>query len=297
MKRIFLTFIIALMLPAITSALTINSYHGTSDMSESIVKDSIEIQLNQNETNPITFTLPPQLTDTTVTLDDKLFSCNTEPKKDKTLFTCELPIGQHTLHIRYTTPYPLITLQDKLLFRTAIALPAPAEDFAYQVKLPLGYVIPSDKSTAFFVNPDPRLTYSDGQRIILVWKNQNQNLFEISVLSKPLVKSKAWLYGALILATLIIIALARYSFVLRKKTKEIVIPELIDAEQIVVDILKKAKNHELWQKQIGVTAKLSKVKLSRVIRNLEQRGVIKKEPWGNTNKITLIISQEKEKNK
>ena len=63
---------------------------------------------------------------------------------------------------------------------------------------------------------------------------------------------------------------------------------LLDHEKKVVEILKEAENRTLWQKQIQIKSGFSKVKLSRLIKALEARGVVKKEPWGNTNKIILL---------
>jgi uncharacterized membrane protein len=43
----------------------------------------------------------------------------------------------------------------------------------------------------------------------------------------------------------------------------------------------------LWQKQIQNSTGFSKAKVSRLVRNLESRGLVKKIPFGNTNKIRL----------
>lgn len=62
---------------------------------------------------------------------------------------------------------------------------------------------------------------------------------------------------------------------------------LLDTEKKVIEELKKADRNELWQKQIQNAAGFSKAKISRLIRNLESRGLITKIPFGNTNKIRL----------
>ena len=62
---------------------------------------------------------------------------------------------------------------------------------------------------------------------------------------------------------------------------------LLDTEKKVIEELKKADKNELWQKQIQIATGFSKAKLSRLIRNIEARGLIKKIPMGNTNKIKL----------
>ena len=63
---------------------------------------------------------------------------------------------------------------------------------------------------------------------------------------------------------------------------------LLDTEKKVINELKKADRNELWQKQIQNATGFSKAKVSRLIRTLEARGLIKKISFGNTNKIRLI---------
>lgn len=72
----------------------------------------------------------------------------------------------------------------------------------------------------------------------------------------------------------------------KKETKEDY-DYLLDTEKKVIEELKKADRNELWQKQIQNTTGFSKAKVSRLIRNLEARGLVKKIPFGNTNKVRL----------
>ncbi|HOW36636.1 MAG TPA: hypothetical protein PLK34_00060 [Candidatus Pacearchaeota archaeon] len=62
---------------------------------------------------------------------------------------------------------------------------------------------------------------------------------------------------------------------------------LLDAEKKVIEALKQAERNELWQKQIQNLTGFSKAKVSRLINNLEQRNLIRKINFGNTNKIRL----------
>lgn len=74
---------------------------------------------------------------------------------------------------------------------------------------------------------------------------------------------------------------------IKKEIKKDVYDYLLDTEKKVIEELKKADRNELWQKQIQNTTGFSKAKVSRLIRNLEARGLIVKIPFGNTNKIRL----------
>jgi uncharacterized membrane protein len=71
----------------------------------------------------------------------------------------------------------------------------------------------------------------------------------------------------------------------KKKEKEDVTKFLLENEKKVFEEVLKEK--EIWQKQLQLRTGLSKVKLSRVLKNLESRGLIKKINFGKTNKILI----------
>ncbi len=62
---------------------------------------------------------------------------------------------------------------------------------------------------------------------------------------------------------------------------------LFEEEKAIVETLLKAKDNELWQKELLFELGISKVKLSRKLRSLEYKGIIERVPFGNTNKIRL----------
>jgi len=140
--------------------------------------------------------------------------------------------------------------------------------------------------------PSPEII-SDGKLIALKWNVQNaRQSFPVFVAYDE--KSEQWLGYAII--ALIAVAVLSVILIIKKrkprakkgKTKKKVKEELhlLESESAVIKALKDAKG-ELWQKQIQLKTGFSKAKLSRVIRNLEARGLVKRIPLGNTNKIKL----------
>lgn len=134
---------------------------------------------------------------------------------------------------------------------------------------------------------------SDGRHIILNWAIENAENFPIFVnYNENNANSLAW-----ILSIIITVALIIY-FILKIKSKNIktkkraksrtkkIEQHLLESEYLVIKLLKDSKG-EMWQKQIQIKTGFSKAKLSRVIRNLESRSLLKKMPLGNTNKIKL----------
>lgn len=79
------------------------------------------------------------------------------------------------------------------------------------------------------------------------------------------------------------------------KDKEFI--HLLESEKVIVNALLKSKDHIMWQKELQIAVGFTKSKLSRTIRNMEQRSLVKKTPYGSTNKIELISKKESELDK
>ena len=139
--------------------------------------------------------------------------------------------------------------------------------------------------------PAPVLT-SDGKHIILNWKSHNTTDFPVFVIYNEK-KGIAWQW---IIAALAAISLISAILILKRRVKVKAKPalkpkkpakeiHLLESENAVIKALKEGA---VWQKQIQIRTGFSKAKLSRTIRNLEARKLVKRIPLGNTNKIKLL---------
>ena len=134
--------------------------------------------------------------------------------------------------------------------------------------------------------PEGYLSLSDGQTISFVWSYSNVTkgkvfAFFVSLEDKKNNLSYLWI-------SLILIILVGGFFIFRYlRSKKDVNRYLLDEEKKVIQLLKQAEGKSLWQKNIQSSLGCSKAKVSRLIRNLDSRGLIEKIPIGNTNKIRL----------
>lgn len=144
---------------------------------------------------------------------------------------------------------------------------------------------------------------SDGKTITIIWDKINIKSgddFAMFVSLKDTSANYTWIF--VIIAGVIVLSGAYLFYknkkypkqIVRKSTKtkdkkpkEDVYDYLLDTEKNVIELLKKADRNELWQKQIQNSTGFSKAKVSRLVRNLEARNLVKKIPFGNTNKIRL----------
>src|SRR5574341_265320 len=205
-----------------------------------------------------------------------------------------LPAGAFNVNVSYETGYPIASVGENTVFRYTDKLPYPSLSQQVTLVMPVGYIIPREKGKdeGFYISPKPIDVYSDGQRIILHWEQKGQEL-PVSVIARRVVGPPfGWIAATVVLVILTAMVVAWFILSRIRKTsrpkpakKKQIVPTLIDKEQQVVDFLK--QNGEVWQKQIQQSTGFSKAKVSRILRNLEERGVITKTIYGNTNKIAL----------
>jgi len=172
--------------------------------------------------------------------------------------------------------------------------PFDTEDFKMTVVLPESAVLDNPESAY----PSPKIT-SNGVNIILEWEKQGLKKGESFALF--VIFRKAPSYNWIIITPIIVLMIAVSFMVLRSlRLRKVSKPKdkirkktepgelhLLESESAVMNALKRLGG-EAWQKQLQIQTGFSKAKLSRVIRDLEARKLIRKIPLGNTNKIKSI---------
>jgi hypothetical protein len=260
-----------------------DSFTQTVELGEKNSFHKIDAFVNvKTEMSKLILTLPPRVKKLKVLVNEEEISCLLEEKEGFTLLECSLPenlVGMYFIEISYETTYPIFELEKKILYKSDYIPTLPTDRLFYILKLPVGYALPEEKDISFFVDPEPNNIYSDGRKIILSWEVRNvSSIFELSVLMEPVNGSSfnsLSLIGILIFLGLIV---GVFKAILNKRRKlEFSYPALVENERVIVELLKKSEGNILWQKQIQHKTGFSKVKVSRVIRSLEERGVIKKE--------------------
>ena len=188
----------------------------------------------------------------------------------------------------------LIEKADNYYLVQKTLFPFDTEDFKMKVILPESAVLDNPESAY----PSPKIT-SNGVNIILEWEKsglKKGDSFAVFVIFKKASKYN-WFAIGLIVAIIIAAAFTTLRSIKRTKigkpkdkTRKKTEPEelhLLESESAVMSALKRLGG-EAWQKQLQIQTGFSKAKLSRVIRDLEARKLIRKIPLGNTNKIKSI---------
>jgi len=289
MKQLWV--VLLLMLPVALATGNVNTSDTIMVMegAKVLVHSSLTVHSEEGVGN-LTLILTPDADDVRITIDEQKTDCLIQAEFAR----CgNLPKGSHNVSITYETSYPVAVSGDNTVFRYTDKLPYPSTQQQVTLQLPVGYIIPRErgKDESFYISPTPKEVYSDGEHIIIDWEQKGQEL-SISVVARRVVGPPlTWItISALAVAvaagfSIWAVLRERRPRIQKQKKKQTVIPGLMESEQKVVDFIR--EKGEVWQKQIQLTTGFSKAKVSRVIRNLEARGVVTKTVYGNTNKIGL----------
>jgi len=135
------------------------------------------------------------------------------------------------------------------------------------------------------VFPEPEFIFSDGQRIIVYWTDENpSDEFSILLNYEPIKKTFPIFYFLILLIPLSFVAFVVFKIYKNKETKIKTIGLGIYEKKIYDLLLEKG---ELKQKEIQEILDISKPRLSKLIRRLAERELIEIKPLGRTNIIKI----------
>jgi len=169
-----------------------------------------------------------------------------------------------------------------------------------KVILPEGYIL-SDG----LVFPKEYTISSNGRNVILEWSNFEQT--EIIIFYENPNETGNMVY--LLILFLVILATIIFYFqqkhhkkkvkkieskqkekitAIKKNRKELITHNLFGDEKRIVEYLLTKKGKSCWTKEMVRDLEMPKVRLSRKVRSLSEKGFVKKEPHGNENRVSLI---------
>lgn len=194
------------------------------------------------------------------------------------------------LHI-FSYQFPITTLMNRL---------------EILIKIPLGAVIADEASLEYTglkpFYPENGVKGSDGRRIFVEWNFENPKLGEairVSAIYEKILKEEDNI--SLIYLTTIIIVVFSFAIIfliISRKRKDIskVLPILNDAERVIMEVILESPE-VLDQRKIVRATGFSKAKVSRVLKDLEERGLIKREKVGRATKVKLTFGKEEKDEK
>ncbi len=195
---------------------------------------------------------------------------------------------ERTLKINFTASGLIKKNKTQLIFSNDIFIPQYVVKLFYQVALPAGGGLPQDKSS---ISPSGWDTKTDGRRILIFWDKDSISegqLFSANVVYEQFSIIENFLpIQVLIVIGAVGIVLVVFFLQRRRSMLQVVMPILKDDEKRIFEAIMK-HGKIVHQKMIVKDSNYSKAKVSKVLKSLEQRGLVKLERVGRSNKVHMM---------
>jgi uncharacterized membrane protein len=252
------------------------------------------VSLYHNESvNSSSYFVRTTLTDYSFSADDLVTPCRLQTSAG-TLVVCENFEARNLTYRFMTSPVSIDILQNFNLFTHRLSIDQRTDLFRVRVRLQRGSVLADETDLRGGLKPfEPEFgeQSSDGRFIFITWNVVNPAIdqtLDVSVVyeSLGLPNPDENIFFILVIAVLIIaFSVLAYRFTRRQPIQD-VLPILTEAERKVMEILLREKG-SVDQRVVVKETDFSKAKVSRVIQDLSQRGLVEKISKGRKNLIKL----------
>ncbi len=207
------------------------------------------------------------------------------------IIDCKMNLTQEkrTLELKLETADFVRAVDSKNLFSVDLSLSQPIDGASATVKLPEGYAL-TNTSVIPAIFPTASSIVSDGRRIIVNWNFANltaEQPFKFQTLYEPVKGEFSWALVVVSVLSLSVLAGTVIFFYRRTKHKEVILSVLDDFERKVIEVITVAGG-EVNQRKVVQETNLSKAKVSRVVKRLQERGLLEVTRLGRTNKLKLV---------
>ncbi len=171
------------------------------------------------------------------------------------------------------------------IFSLDLSIPKEVKNLDLNLDLPEGFVLSDIESS---VSPKASEVSTDGKVISVDWYFKDIKEQSFIVIYKRGFESKSepffLVYGLIMFIILLSISIF-IIFIYKKNNRKFVMSTLSSDEREIVKFIREDKG--VTQKKISQLAGFSKSKMSKLVRRLEEKEIIKKTPWFETNKFNL----------
>ena len=209
---------------------------------------------------------------------------------EASLIVCEMNLTQEkrTLELSFKTSDFVKRLDAQNYLSADLSLGQEIFSLFASFTLDEGLLI-SKKNDVPQIFPENATILSDGRRVIVNWNFQNvpkDKIVKFEIFYETIEKTKFPVFQA-VLAFLLIAAVISSLFYKRmKKARQLIFSVLDEQERKILEMVSKAE--QINQKKIVQAMNLSKAKVSRIVKKLAERGLIKVERRGRTNILRIV---------
>ncbi|PSH00859.1 MAG: hypothetical protein BRC30_01305 [Nanohaloarchaea archaeon SW_7_46_7] len=290
-KLCFLAF--ALLLIGSASATTINNHEVAIDLETSTV--NVRMDISEMSSSAFYYTTSFPVTGSfTAKADGEQLECERQDLPPGSYITCDTERKNLTINMEYTTEGLVTQREGVNIFRYSQAIQRPTDSYSLKVLLPQGSgLIESSNVSLPVISPESGVSGTDGQRIHVTWNSDpglGQRSFQAIFNGSGEEESReddgidlVWIFPILVVSMLFA---GLYVLFRSREDIDSAYDELSEDEADVLDTVRENDNSML-QKDIVDESEYSKAKISSVISELEEKGIVKKSKEGRSNKISI----------
>lgn len=293
-KPVLILLAFFLILPIVSST-QINSEKVNVDIGSSS-KQNVEVELSYKELTQtqISYLVPYSISNVKAYSHNKTLDCKANKEDIGTEIICNT-IDRRNFSVRITYETKAL-VEDKgnvLKFSYSHNILDPTELYKLKVVLPEGTgIYRSDREDINPIIPETDSIGSTGRRIYVEWENNDVELGDqvsYSLYIEELKNFPGFPYLEFIAAAgtiLTIVFVSYFYFRSEKKTISAIMPVLKEGEREILKLIID-EGKECKQKEIVDKVDFSKAKVSRILKDLEERNLISKEKKGRKNYIKI----------
>ncbi|MCX8179564.1 MAG: hypothetical protein N3E38_02395 [Candidatus Aenigmarchaeota archaeon] len=281
--NIWVKCLILLLFLEIVHAQEVNSMDANIYLSENDAK--IEMFYVVSKINRFQFPLEGEIYD----LNSKNASCSISSGVQRVI-QCKIDSNQNSFSISFNVKDVVKQRENIMFFGYDIPISYNTKRVNVKLELPLGFALTDKVFTP--VSPPNTEVGTDGRKIFIKWEFKNKEMDDIVPIrvyfEKVVSSGNTRDYSSIIVGfvSIIIILTVLYLRLIKRK-QEVVLSVLNEAERTIVEILQNQPEEEVDQRNIVTLSGFSKAKVSRIIKSLEERGVVESRRYGKKNKIVL----------
>lgn len=218
--------------------------------------------------------------------------CNYIDNKNEIICNPEELRNNYSITIKYNTPDPTQLKRGYREFSHTHRILTPTEEYSLKVLLPEGYGLIKSKDAEALM-PDAE-TSSEGRKIHIKWEETDISLgdsLEFTARYQELNVLNIFPgYTAIALTVVLILIAVAIALRLRSSEKEETISSILpilkeDEREVLMYMVE--NEGECEQKDLVENLDYSKAKISRLVKNLQERNLIEKIKEGRKNRLTL----------
>lgn len=283
MKNVLLALLVLTIVSfqAIPVAADIDTYSVNAVISDSTVAYNTKFDFVKPVTDMI-FSIPGTPEDVSIYPQ----TCRIDKALLQTNILCNLPLSHFEVNYSSDERINRKSIWGGLVWSDNFKIPEPAAKMIVNVQLPAGAALKEPIADA--IQPASANISSDGRHILISWSDTNVEKQWSGSIAYERIEIAALLPTLLaIIAVVVAVGVIAYRFYFGIGSKEgmkIILPILRKDEKVILDALMKhgsGVNQKIIVKESGY----SKAKVSKVLKSLAERGLVKLERTGRSNRI------------